>query len=205
MWIFLGIVAFLALLITAILLLPIDIIIKNDDDDNLILLYKILFKTFGENPDPNNILVKTIKETSGISKIEKDGLKKNVAESGFWSTVSYTARILLSLLQEIVNVLKYCKLKKLNIKAVCAGEDAAETAVDYGKCCAIIYPIAGFLSSNMKVKRKAQKIDIKCDYTNGENIFKYDILIMIRMYHAIAALFRIALKEAKRTAEQQNS
>ena len=76
MWIFLGIVAFLALLITVILLLPVYVIIKTDKNGELIFRYKFLNKIYGEDPDPNNPVVKTLKKASGVSRLEKDKLKE---------------------------------------------------------------------------------------------------------------------------------
>ena len=52
MWIAIGIAGFIAVLITVILLLPVKVIIKNDENNELILRYRFLFKTYGENPDP---------------------------------------------------------------------------------------------------------------------------------------------------------
>ncbi len=205
MWIVLGIIAFLAALITAILLLPIDIIIKNDEDDNLILLYKILFKTFGEDPDPNNLIVKTIKETSGLSRIEKGHLEKSMAQSGLALTVSESCRILVNLIKEIAALLKYCTLKKFEMHIICSGEDAAETATEYGKCCSAVYPAAAFFGSVMKSNKKVWNIDINCDFTNSQKVFRYDFLVRVRLFRALGALFRVSLKEARRRVEQENA
>ena len=71
MWIFLGILLFLAVLITVILMLPIYVIIKTDQNGELIIRYRFLFKTYGENPDPNNKIVKTLKEASVLRRLKK--------------------------------------------------------------------------------------------------------------------------------------
>ncbi len=201
MWIFLGIVAFLVLLITAILHLPVYIIIKSDDSGELMIRYKFLHKTFGENPDPNNPILKTLKKASGISRLEAESLQLNVQKSGLLGTVSQTCRILIDLLKEVGKILKYCTAKRLSIKIICTGDDAAEAAINYGQCCTVIYPFAGLLSSIMKIRKKGQNINISCDYDGKQDIFKIDFLIMIRFYRVLAAFFRIALKEAKRTVK----
>ncbi len=202
MWIFLGIITFIVILITAILLLPVNIIIKNDENNNLILLYKILFKTFGEDPDPDNPLVKLIKETSGVSKIEKKSLEKNIEKSGLLNTVGDTMRILMNLLKEVAGLLKHCTAKKFHIKVVCSEDNAADTAITYGRCCSLVYPVTSFISSNMKVRKKGQNIDISPDFTGNESVLRYDLLISVRLYRAVIALFKVAYKEAKRTTEQ---
>lgn len=203
MWIFLGIVAFLAAVIAVILSLPVYVIVKSDENGELVLLYKFLGKLYGENPDPNNPILKQIKKSSGVARIEKQGFQKSLAESGFFATMVDTCRILADLLIEIGHILKYCTAKRFEIEAVCAEENAAETAIRYGQYCAAIYPLAGALSANMKVRKKARRIDIRCDFTGGKPSFRYDFLIMVRLRHALAALWRVSLKEAERTYQSQ--
>lgn len=203
MWIFLGVVGFIALLITIILLLPVYVILRTDENGDVYLRYKILFKTFGENPDPNNPILKTLKEASGISRLEKKNIKSDVEKDGFYETLGQTCRLLTGLLKELASLLKYCHAKKFVFKVVCAEETAADTAISYGQCCAIVYPLASFLSSIMNVKKRGQKIDISCDYEGKKGSFDYDFVIWVRFYHVLAAFFRVAVKEAKRTAEKQ--
>ena len=90
MLIFLIILGILAAIITAILLSPVYVIIKNDKSNNLIILYKLLFKTFGENPDPNHPIVTALKKSTGIERLEKESLEKNIEDSGLSTTVSET-------------------------------------------------------------------------------------------------------------------
>lgn len=202
MWIFLGIVAFLAGLITVVLLLPVHVIIKNDEDNNMILRYKILFKTLGEDPDPNNPIAKAIKKSSGISRIEKKNLERNIEQSGFSSTVKETFDILVDLLREVVAILKYCTAKKFMLHIVCSAEDAADAAVSFGECCAVAYPAVGAVCSAVKVPNKARDIDIRCDYLSKKDIFRYDFDISVRVFRVLAAFFRIALAEARRSQQE---
>ena len=94
MKIFLIILAVLALIVTAILILPVDIIIKSDENGELIFRYKLLFKTYGENPDPNNPIVKAVKKTTGIDKLEVREIKKKLKESSYVPTAMETINIL---------------------------------------------------------------------------------------------------------------
>ena len=90
MWIFLGILGLIALIITVILLLPVYIIIKNDENGNPIIRYKFLFKTYGENPDPNNPLLKAVKKLAGIDNLSKKQLQHDIARRGVRNTLSQT-------------------------------------------------------------------------------------------------------------------
>ena len=88
MWIVLTIFAFLAIVIAVILLLPVKVIIKNDEKQGFVLRYKWLFKTFGENPNPNDPIVKALKQAGGVDRFEKANLKKNLRTEGLQKTVS---------------------------------------------------------------------------------------------------------------------
>lgn len=201
--IFLGILIGIAVIITVILMLPVLIIIKTDENGELILRYKFLFKAFGENPNPNNTITKVLKAAAGIDRFEKQNLQTNVRRVGVVNTASQMMRIVVDLLKEVARILKYCTAKRFGIKIVCAEEDAADTAVSYGRCCAAVYPIAGAINSVMKVRRKGQRIDISCDYLSCESNVSLDIVISVKLFRILAAFFRIAFEEARRKIDEQ--
>ena len=87
MWIFLGIIFFILLLITIILLLPVSFIIKTDQDGDFVVLYKILFKTFGENPNPDKPIVKALKNISGVTRLDKDKIKESSKKGELLTTL----------------------------------------------------------------------------------------------------------------------
>ena len=122
MWIALGIIGFLAALITVILLLPVKVIIKNDEQEPLILRYRFLFKTYGEDPDPNNPVIKALKTASGVDRLSKETLQESVRSGGLQKSVTETFSILKSLAKELWQLLKLCKVTKLNI-AICGELD----------------------------------------------------------------------------------
>lgn len=133
------------LLIAVILLLPVRVIIKYGDGDEVKLLYRFLGKTFGENPDPNNIIVKSAKKLTGISRFDSIGtVKGSIEDMGVSATAGQIADILMSLLGRVVWILKYCVAERFFIKAVCAGDDAADAAMEYGAVCAVVYPLVGY-------------------------------------------------------------
>lgn len=205
MWILWTILGIIAAIIALIILLPVYIIIKTDEDGQLIILYKLLFKTFGEHPDPNNPLLKAIKKSIGWTVFDKKPADAQGAYSGeapgFIFTVKDMFRVLASLLGEVKGLLKYCTVKKLHITAVCTGEDAADAALNYGQLCTVIYPFIGLVHSAMKVKKKAKKLDIRCDYSGNEEAFRFNSVISVRLGRVLAAFFRVSYKEAMHNVE----
>ena len=111
MWIVLGIIGFLAALITVILLLPVKVIIKNDEQEPLILRYRFLFKTYGEDPDPNNPVIKALKTASGVDRLSKETLQESVRSGGLQKSVAETFSILKNLAKELWQLLKLLELR----------------------------------------------------------------------------------------------
>ncbi len=203
MWIFLSIIGFIVLIITVLLLLPVDIIIKNDENGEILILYKYLFKTFGEDPDPQNPITLFLKRVSGIDNLEKGKVKNEAVRSGYRRAILQIIEILADLFKEVINILKYCTAKKFEFEVRCCGEDASEAAINYGEYCAVAYPFLGMVYSSMKVKKKGQNINIYCDFDGEKDSLNYNFVISIRLFRAIAALFRISFKEARRELDKR--
>ncbi len=203
MRIFLGIILFLGLVMTAVLLLPIYVIIKTDQNGELQFRYKVLHKTFGEKSNPNNPLVRSLKSASGVSRLEKQSIKTNIRKKDFLSTVRESFNLIVDLLKEIIGLLRYCKIKVLKLKVVCADTDAADAAMSYGECCAVVYPLLGYLHSFVDVKPSGEEVSILCDYSSDEGSFDFETVLVVRVWRVLVALWRIVLAESKRMAEQK--
>lgn len=184
-------------------MLPVYIIIKTDQNGELIFRCKFLNKLYGENSNPNNPIVKTLKDASGVSRLKKDKLKDSVKSGGLSDTVGESLSLIISLLKRLITLLKYCKIKTLKIKIICAEGDAAETAISYGKCYSVVSPIIGFLCSTMKVSKKGKDISINCDYSKHKGSFEFETIVLVRLLRVIIALFLVAVDEAKRKSIQQ--
>ena len=67
-------------------------------------------------------------------------------------TVSAKAKWVYALIMIVAGrvkwLLKRVKLEKLRILAVCGGGDAADSAMEYGTVCAVLYTLAGFVIGN---------------------------------------------------------
>ena len=202
MKILLIILLILAIIITAILLLPVDIIIKKDDKGNPKLLYKFLFKIYSENPDPNNPIVKALKKTTGIEKLEAREIRKKLKESSYVPTAIETINILKGLLSELGSILRRVSAKKFFVSIKCATSDAADAAINYGQYCALLYPLTAALGSFIKIPKRARKIGVFFAPELSEDRVDYEIIIRIKVVRALISLFRISYKEAMRGLEE---
>ena len=198
MWIALGIVGFLAALITVILLLPVRVIVKNDDQNELILRYKFLGKIYGEEPNPDAPIIKTLKAASGVERLEKTKLKKTVKNEGWQKTVADSYELVIDLLKEVLALLRRCTITKLRVDILCVGDEADEAAIHYGQCCAITYSLLNVLQGLMRVRKRGRSIHIGCDFCETESVFRYHVELTARIGPVLAALWRVVLAEARR-------
>ncbi len=204
MWIFLGITGALAAIITFIAMLRVYIIVKSDDQGELMLRYKILWKTFGEDPDPNDPVVKALKKATGIENLERVNVQKDIQRSGLQTAISQTVEILVALFKEVLNILQYCTATKFEVHALCTSEDAAEAAITYGETCALVYPLLGMLENALKkVRPRGKNIDIRCSFDGEKEPVRYNFTVYLRMRHVLAALWRVSLAEARRDIERE--
>ncbi len=203
MWIAIGIVGGLALIITVILCLPVFVLAKSDDSGELILRYKFLHMIFGEDPDPENPILVFAKEATGLSKTDSASLKSSVKQSGVAVTVKDTCNILLSLLKQVKWIVKYCTLTKLQLRVVCASDDAGDAAVNYGKCCAVVYPAVSAIHGIMHVRKRGEEVAVLCDFYAQESRVEYDLKLRVSVLRVLQAFIKIAFKEAMRMSEKQ--
>lgn len=196
MWIVLGIIAFIVLVITVILLLPIYITIKIDKENDFSFKIKFLNKVFGEKTDNDNKLVKTLKDALGVSRFKKKK-KSNSSDENIVTIIKENFSLIVELIKEIVRLLTFCKAKKFNLNIVCANKCAATAAITYGECCAIVSPILGFIHSIVKIKRSSENINIECKYDSDDSEFTFETVLLVRVFRVIAAFLRVMWSEAK--------
>lgn len=190
LWILGGLLAVILLLTVIILLLPVDVLFLTRENGEFKILYRFLGKLYGEEPDPNNPLIRSIKSLLGLSHL--DSVKKvqaTIEKRGTVATLKDTLSILVALIDRVVWILKYCKLTRCHITYIGGGEDAA---TDYGTACATVYPIVEYVKDSMKHSRDAFKIDLRCDYTLDESQSDFDVTIRVKIFYAVKALFHVA-------------
>ena len=94
---------------------------------------------------------------------------------------------------------------------VSAGDDAAQTAIKYGKVCSAVYPAMGFICSNMKVKQ--YDVNVVPDFISAENTATFKLSLSVRpikltnavIVLAFRLIFKVLLKLLKGSKKNDKS
>lgn len=181
------------LIILLILALPVYVMIKNGKTgDEIRITYRLLWMVFGEEPNPDSLVVKTAVKLLNLERIvSTEAFRKEMEYSGLNETVAETVSILLALLDRVVWILPRCRVTRLKILSVSGGNDAAKTAIDYGIACSVIYPVAGWIQDEMKMSAKAADINVLCNFNGQSSIFEIDTRIKVRIWQVLRALIHV--------------
>ena len=133
-------------------------------------------------------------------KEKKDNFLKtfynNQGVSGILELVSNVASALGKLTK---GFLRSIIIGKLHIRISVTDDDAAATAIKYGKICSALYPSLGYICSVMKVKD--YKVNVWADYcgekTVGEIETKVSLIPIIAINAGIAFAFRLVIQLIK--------
>lgn len=107
-----------------------------------------------------------------------ENLKESIKEKGLFTTIGNLYRLIKPILMRIVRLVKKIRICRLQMLILCTGENAA---MDYGRACAVVYPLAGYVQSLGPVNKNAVDVQIGCDYQQAESEFSYDIMCSIRV------------------------
>lgn len=190
------VLAVIVLVVAVILMLPVDLLFQADGTNGFRILYRFLGKVYGENPDPNNPVVKGLKKTLGISHLGSvKEIQKTVERHGAEVTLRETVDTLILLIDRVIWLLKYCRVPKCHITAVSGGEDAA---MEYGVTCAVVYPLVGYLEEKTWLRKRGLKVDLRCDYSLADSVFEMDVAVRVRIFPVLRAFLYIIKKNVEK-------
>ncbi len=193
----------IALVIIFLLLCPVTFKIKYTDELVAWARYLFFYYDLLEEPEES-----AQKEKSQQSKEKSHALNVSPEEKHLMSDIKRYLKIMFnklkrdgldSFLQALefsvkrvkevpVYFLKHIVIKKLKCTVAVASDDAAETAVSYGRACSYIYPIISVVTSYIKYK----KLDINLypDFDKKEDYVDIDLNVKIRMIYLISTLVK---------------
>ena len=181
----------LAAVILAILLLPVRLIVKNNENEPIILQIKVLWFTFGGKLKPDSPAHKAVKKADTGS----GSIKERIQTKGLTQAISEIYGLVTELLKIAAKLLGHCVVTKLHIQIRCAGNDAAATAIHYGQCCAATHGLVTAVRAFIPVRQRGYDVDIGCDFSGGESLLRYHVELSFRVIHGLAAGLRLLLSE----------
>ena len=200
---FLIVLGILVLFLSVVLLLPVRFIIRNDDENRFYFRVKLLWFTFG-GPKKSGKAGKGVRKQAGIEELELESIKAKIKRDGLIDTLTVAAKILKTVFSRLSGVLKHSRVDRFDVTVVCSANDAADSAIRYGNCCVIIYPLLGFVNSIIKVNPKNRNIDISCKYGGVSEVLRYDFVLSVRVVFVLVAAIKLLIKyiSLKRKSEQ---
>ena len=129
-------------------------------------------------------------KTKNSTKNQNEGfLKKIYNQKGTIGTVRYISNIITIVFKRLLWLAKRFKLKIFNFDLTIATDDAANTAIQYGEVCSVLYPLFSIIQSTFNVKSKS--ININADFNKTKWEFKTHFLVKASLLFWIIALIGV--------------
>lgn len=164
----------LGLIVLILLFCPVRADVFSDSEDILTYDIKYLFFDLASQ------------EKSGGEAQEND---ENAKEK---TPLGETVKTLISALKSLGALLPHIRIDKFKVNWVCAGSDAAETAIRYGTVCAVIYPLAAFLKEKTHYKKNPD-ISVTADFEAQNGNYSIYLKLRAPLVFAINFLLQTAL------------
>lgn len=174
------------LILFLLLILPVTVIADFTENKSITVKYLFLKFRFGLNgkkkdkPKKEKKKQKPKPDSDKKKSSPKNNRKRKIAE-----TVSEYAELLRELLKNFSYMLKHITVGRFYVKISVCGEDAADTAVQYGAVCAVIYPFAAFTESIITVKN--MELNVEPNFGNVESFGEAFISFRIKPFHVVLA------------------
>ena len=197
------IVSIVAILLL-IMLIPLRLKIEYIDDFKLHLYYGFLKFDLLKEKKPEK--TKKVKKTAAVKQSaetkEKDGMFKKLRKKyGLIGAISHIKEVyVLPVFNELSKLSRKFTINPLylNLQLASSDGDAAKLSTDYGKLCAIFYPILAIVENQIKLKK--QKINIGVNYLTSDIDFRFHLIIRTRPLHltvsGVRAIFKIIIKSS---------
>lgn len=156
-------------------------------ENEFILSFKLLFFRYTVAPEKAKKKKKAKKSEKKTpekpEKEKKEGFFKHQT-SGF-GVYDYIELIKIVLEKFVAKIY----FEKLDVDITVASDDAAQTAQNFGRLNAAIYPLAGLINGHKRIK--SLHIGITPDFTISNSVYNAEAVAYIRIYNVIAAVISI--------------
>ncbi len=179
--------SFLASLVVLVFAIPISIKFGFDSKNGMInLKVKFLGITFTLAPKKEKKKRKKKKDTGkSAKKDQSEGLKKLYEDKGIKGFVEFMLSVVKSIWSIAKGVVKASVIKRLKIKVIVTGKDAADTAIGTGWAYSVVCPVVSMILDSAK-GYSSSDIDITPDYReDAEPYFEVFVQINIKFKNAM--------------------
>lgn len=131
---------------------------------------------------------------------KKPSLIKKYGIEWLLNLIKRVAELAVSALQDFFS---HILVEKLSLSISVAGDDAADTAIKYGKYCAVVYPAVGTIVR--VVKCKGYGVDINPIFSEkAETEINFDFVARVFVFRLVALAVKHGIKGLKLLAEVKN-
>lgn len=178
-----------------ILLLNIPVVLTFKADHNTNFSIKVLFFTI--------FPLKEKKKIGGQKPKKKKGayLKEYIEKNGFKNSISKILEYLKIFLSSLKSIKNKAKITNFDCKITVGGNDAADTAIQYGAVCAVVYPFVNFLATITDFN--FNDIVVNSDFDSGKYEIYLFFKVKIKIIHLLKMAFDIIIKIIKNKKEVQ--
>ncbi|QAT49409.1 DUF2953 domain-containing protein [Caproiciproducens sp. NJN-50] len=85
-------------------------------------------------------------------------------------------------------LLSHTVIRLLHLNLTVGGEDAAQTAVDYGKACGLVSTALTALLSAAKYRERHVNVRVTPDFQNGSGSVQFHVLLKIKLFFLLSAV-----------------
>ena len=197
------IVLFVVLLCVLLCLVKLEFFAQYSD--SLTLKLRVLFVTFTLVPSkkkPKKAKAKKVKKKKKKTEEQKQSYVKKLSDkkgvSGIVSMIAELAKLAGTTLKGVIS---HTVIRKFDIRINVVGDDAADTALKYGKICSVFYPAVTIVCESAMCKDYF--LDVTPDFSDDAvskvyGDFRFDIRVFYVLKYALKALYKLLLIRYKR-------
>lgn len=196
-----------AIIVVLITLLILPVKLKVDYDKELTFTLKYLGFTLLDSEEEDKETKKVLKKVQSTAlPTDKESIKSTYKQKGITGTIKYYGDVLLLILKRLRWIIRFVKIRKFVFDLSIASDNAADTAIEYGEVCCVIYPIISFIQTNTNFKFKTDNINISPDFDSTDSKLKASVLVKAKLIIcliAIAGLLWDYTKKQRKESEKK--
>lgn len=176
LYIVFGIIGFLLLL----LLIPLHANITFDKDLNIKARYGFLTVIVWPRPKKTpkkKVKKEKVKEVKEPEEKKMSAIEEMLKTDGLGAVLSFIKQLIKISTRAAKRTFRAFTIKHLNLNIIVASDDAADTALNYGKMCAAVYPASGVLHSLVRIKKS--DINISPSFLTTTSTVFFDIRLKV--------------------------